>query len=323
MQYPVHIIGKFAHATGGGEQRALGLGRIIERHTAVRYWSTHTPDPKLLQSAPITKIDAWRMCFPKSGTFVFVGGYLHIGRWFHFARPHRKIVIFNTRQPEELARLCRVLSPLKGIEGCEIVYADEELQACIGVPGVIQRSPIDIAEFRPQPRRSSSTFTVGRMSRDYRYKFHENSPRLYQRLSDEGIAVRIMGGTCLTEELAGAEHITLFPTGAEPAVDFLNSIDCFLYRTRSDWYETYGRVVFEAMACGLPVVCGVRGGYARYIEHGVNGYLFRDGDEALGIIRGLRDDASLRRRIGERARATAEKLYSADFDYEIADFYTR
>jgi glycosyltransferase involved in cell wall biosynthesis len=322
MGYPIHIICKFAHAAGGGEQRALSLGRILARHASVHFWTTHAPDPALLKQAPIAQIDSWRLRFPKTGTFIFIGSYLHIGRWFRWSMPRRKIVVFNTKQPDELARLCRTLSP-KGIDGCEIVYADDDLRACVGAPGVIQRSPIDIGKFLPRPHPRTSAFTVGRMSRDYRYKFHENSPRLYRKLSDEGIAVRIMGGMCLVDDLSGAEHVTLIPTGAEPAVDFLHSIDCFLYRTRSDWYESYGRVVFEAMACGLPVVCGVRGGYARYIEHGVNGFLFGDGDEALAIIKNLRDDPGLRHRIGDRARATAEKLYGPDFEKDIAQYYTR
>jgi hypothetical protein len=43
-----------------------------------------------------------------------------------------------------------------------------------------------------------------------------------------------------------------------------------------------GRVVTEAMACGLPVVCHESGGYAEIIEHGRNGFLFDTQQEALG-----------------------------------------
>ena len=97
--------------------------------------------------------------------------------------------------------------------------------------------------------------------------------------------------------------------GATPAADFLQGLDCFCYRTSDQWLEAYGRVVFEAMACGLPVVCGRRGGYADYIVHGVNGFLFDTTAEAIALIRNLRQDRGLRERVGHAARETVERLY--------------
>jgi len=63
------------------------------------------------------------------------------------------------------------------------------------------------------------------------------------------------------------------------------------------------------MACGLPVVCGRRGGYADYIVHGVNGFLFDTSEQAIDLIVKVRGDVALRERIGRAARHTVEELY--------------
>lgn len=67
-----------------------------------------------------------------------------------------------------------------------------------------------------------------------------------------------MGGHCLSHQLQGAA--ALLPAGAQRAGDFLRTLDCFFSRTSERWLEAYGRVVLEAMACGLPMVWGRRGG---------------------------------------------------------------
>ena len=71
------------------------------------------------------------------------------------------------------------------------------------------------------------------------------------------------------------------------------------------------------------VVCHENGGYAQWIEHGTNGFLFATQQEALEILLGLKEDRVLRERIGEAARRTAEELFSADVRSEIVEFYLR
>jgi len=318
----IHIINKFAQATGGSEQRAIRLAEILKSHADVRLWATHPPDPALLRQAPIATIEPRLLRFPMSGTFIFVGAYLHIGGWIRFARPTRRIIIFNTKDPEELKRMAAQISPAKGIDDCEIVYSDEALRIN-GKPGQVHESPIDIAKFvNAAPKtKSRGPFSVGRLSRDYRWKFHEDDPRLFRRLSELGMRIRLLGGECLRDELVGAEGVETLPEGSIPAAEFLYSLDCFIYRTSSTWLESFGRVVFEAMACELPVVCGATGGYARQIEHGVNGFIFDTENEAVEILNRLRADPELRRAIGRRGRETAEKMYSAEYEQKSVEYY--
>ena len=196
-------------------------------------------------------------------------------------------------------------------------------------PGYIEPSLIDLDRFVPAPKGepsdpTSTAFTLGRLSRANPKKHHPEDAALYRRLVEEGCRVRIMGPSpALGAELGDLESVTLLPMGAQEAHLFLQGLDCFFYRTSEEWLEPWGRIVPEAMACGLPVVCHNRGGYAEIVEHGRNGFLFESQQEALEILLGLKEDRALRERVGKEARRTAEELFSAARRSEIVEFYLR
>lgn len=66
--------------------------------------------------------------------------------------------------------------------------------------------------------------------------------------------------------------------------------------------------LLEYMACSLPVVCTDSGGNREVVEDGVTGFVVPPGDpQAVArALRSLRDDAALRRRLGERGRSRLE-----------------
>jgi glycosyltransferase involved in cell wall biosynthesis len=226
--------------------------------------------------------------------------------------------------PRDFRRKLRQLSN-GGRREVEVMYASELTKRKAGNhPGYVQPSLIDLERFVPAPSKEPSAFTVGRMSRANPKKHHSDDPRLYRRLVEEGCRVRIMGPSpSLKEELGGIEAVTLLPMFAEEAHLFLQGLDCFFYRTSEGWSEPSGRVVTEAMACGLAVVCHESGGYAEVIEHGRNGFLFETQQEALEILLELKEDPALRERVGKEARRTAEELFSEAVRSEIVEFYLR
>ncbi len=321
---PIHIISKFGTLAGGTEQRALRLAQILGKHSEVKLWATHAPDPAIDTLASVTTIDTWRLQFPMSGTFIFVGVYLHIGGWMRLARPDRQIIVLNTNSVEEFRRMVRKISPDRDVDGCEIVYAGEGLKQLVGSPGLVENSPIDIDQFAHERNYNvNGPLTIGRLSRDYIYKFHEDDPALFRRLAEGGYRLRILGGTCLQPQLRGARNVELIEAGTIPAAEFLASLDCFIYRTSTTWFESYGRVVMEAMASGLPVLCGPVGGFTEHIQHGVNGFIFHSDEEALEIIQRLKNDPSLRAAIGRKARETVEEIYSRGYEDDLLAFYLR
>jgi O-antigen/teichoic acid export membrane protein/glycosyltransferase involved in cell wall biosynthesis len=318
----IHIISKFGNFAGGTEQRALRLAEVLGSHAKVKLWATHTPAPGIDAVASVTVIDPWRLQFPVSGTFIFVGVFLHIGNWIHFAWPDRQIVVLNTDSRKEFHRMLERLSSKWAPKTCEIVYSSDGLRRLIGSPGVVENSPIDIKRFETMRDYSmTGHMVVGRLSRDYIYKFHEDDPALFRALGQVGYRLRVLGGMCLKQKLEGVPNVELLEAGSIPSPEFLRSLDCFIYRTSTSWYESYGRVVLEAMASGLPVLCGEIGGYTEHIEHGVNGFVFSTDAEAIEILDRLRRDPELRERIGRCARETAERIYSADYEQRITEFY--
>jgi glycosyltransferase involved in cell wall biosynthesis len=83
--------------------------------------------------------------------------------------------------------------------------------------------------------------------------------------------------------------------------------DLFLFPS---YYDTFGLVVTEAMASGLPVVTSRWAGAADFVEHGVSGWLTGDPWDPAAIAAGLRilaTDPDRRARMGTAARAAVER----------------
>jgi glycosyltransferase involved in cell wall biosynthesis len=108
----------------------------------------------------------------------------------------------------------------------------------------------------------------------------------------------------------------------EPLSQAYASADMFVFPSA---LETFGLVVVEAMAAGLPVVASRVGGIPDVIEEGRTGYTFDAGDIAA-LIDGVRQIAVSRDRIeqmGRDARAFAQtQTWSAMMD-EVIDLYAR
>jgi glycosyltransferase involved in cell wall biosynthesis len=75
--------------------------------------------------------------------------------------------------------------------------------------------------------------------------------------------------------------------------------------------EPFGLVIAEAMACGKPVVVSRAGGALELIEPGVNALAFTPGNasELARCIAELAGDATLRERLGQAGRSTAEQRF--------------
>jgi glycosyltransferase involved in cell wall biosynthesis len=86
----------------------------------------------------------------------------------------------------------------------------------------------------------------------------------------------------------------------------------------SECYESFGMVIIEAFAHGIPVVASDLGAMAEIVDDGKTGLLFPSGrPRALAAVASrLVDDPDERRRMGVLARAEFEERYTLERGYE-------
>jgi glycosyltransferase involved in cell wall biosynthesis len=82
--------------------------------------------------------------------------------------------------------------------------------------------------------------------------------------------------------------------------------------TTPTWKEQFGRVIVEALWCGVPVVGSDSGEIPWLIELTGGGLVFPEGDDArlAEQLQRLRDDPALRAELAARGRAQVERLFS-------------
>jgi glycosyltransferase involved in cell wall biosynthesis len=126
----------------------------------------------------------------------------------------------------------------------------------------------------------------------------------------------------LKKHFAGTNTVFMGYLKGEELSQAYASADIFVFPSA---LESFGLVVLEAMAAGLPVVASRVGGVRDVVEEGRTGYTF-DVDDVAALVEGVRQIASSREHItamGQAARAFAEtQTWPAMMD-EVVDLYTR
>ncbi len=137
-------------------------------------------------------------------------------------------------------------------------------------------------------------------------------------LGDPGVHLLVAGGGELLEGfrdraaaagLADRVHLLgAVPHAELPAV--LRAADLFLLTTEPP--ESFGIVLIEAMACGLPVIATDYPGVRAVVDEGETGLLVPRGDPAAvaAAVGELADAPARRRQMGERGRAKALAQWS-------------
>ncbi|NVK19620.1 MAG: glycosyltransferase family 4 protein [Methylocystaceae bacterium] len=316
----IHLINPMENSDGGSEWRTIELYKHLKNVADVHLWASGTPHDDFADF-PIRMIEDTKGAFPTGGTMVFIGCYKQFGPWILKARSNRTVLIYNVLLPDMLARSLLYLSSLES--RIEMVYPSQMMQRAVGFPGVVQPSLIDLNKFSPVERTDEDTkpFIVGRLSRDTEAKHFMPDESLYNELTRNGCSIKLMGGTLWSAQLGNNPNIELIPTLAEPPEQFIQSLGCFYYRTHENWLEPSGRVITEAMACGVPVVAHEKGGYSEWIDHGRDGFLFSTQRQALQYILDLKNDPALRQQIGQAAREKALEIFSQDERDKVTDFY--
>lgn len=178
---------------------------------------------------------------------------------------------------------------------------------------VIPQFGIDPELFTPVlPPDGERTFTIGYAGGLIPEKGVDTLLRACAGLGDEW-RLHVAGSGSQLGELQGlardlgiAERVTWQPKILSTQMPgFYQGLDAFVLpsRTRPNWMEQFGRVLVEAMACGVPVV-GSDSGEIPFVL-GEAGLLFPEGDVTTltAQLQKLRNDRALRTALAEAGRA--------------------
>jgi glycosyltransferase involved in cell wall biosynthesis len=116
----------------------------------------------------------------------------------------------------------------------------------------------------------------------------------------------------LADSLGLQEHVRFLGFVPEPEVDrYFALADVFVFPSI---LETFGVVLAQAMAAGVPVVAADSSAVPEVVRHGVTGLLAAplDVEAMTRNIALLLQDAELRTRLGQQARQIAERCYDWD-----------
>jgi glycosyltransferase involved in cell wall biosynthesis len=95
------------------------------------------------------------------------------------------------------------------------------------------------------------------------------------------------------------------------------NMDAFVFPSQTD---TFGNVILEAMASGVPVVVSNEGGPKYLVASGRTGFVARTDGDFVDAVRDLRSNQNLRQRMSAHCRAAA-MLHSWDRVFD--DVYSR
>lgn len=113
----------------------------------------------------------------------------------------------------------------------------------------------------------------------------------------------------------GIDHRVRFLGRSDDAPALMQQ--CHIFALSSDW-EGFPIATLEAMRAGLPVIVTDVGGAAEAISEGISGFAVpaRDHDAMRDRLRRLVDDADLRHRMGDAARARYLEHFTFDEMYQ-------
>ena len=184
-----------------------------------------------------------------------------------------------------------------------------ELRARTGKPVFHMGRGIDTALFHPSRRtRTNCDLVIGYVGRLMPEKNLRLLPRVEAALRAAGIPEVRFQITGDGSEREWLEHnlprATL--TGVlkgEPLAEAYANMDIFAFPSRTD---TFGNVVQEALACGVPAVVTDAGGPRFIVQEGVTGFIAADDDRFCSRIVELARNERLRRDMGAAGRRQVE-----------------
>ena len=170
------------------------------------------------------------------------------------------------------------------------------LEAATGKPCYLMSHAVDTAVFSPQLRdRADGTFHIGYVGRLTTEKSVRSLARLEQALLDRGyreFQFVVVGEGAEQEWLRNNMRQAEF-TGVLRGAELSRTVANFDVLAFPSETDTFGLVVLEALASGVPAVVSDRGGPQFTVRHGSSGYVARNFDEFVAYTARLMDQPEL------------------------------
>lgn len=226
----------------------------------------------------------------------------------------------DAKNCREIADACKqVYEKADGIVGVSRKVL-EKVQARVDIAGkdFVVFNGVDAEKFCPIEKAPSDKVTFIAIGNLIPLKGHDYTLRAIKALVDKGhtnICLKLLGRGYLEQELKDlAKELEI-----ESYVDFVGYVpydDVRKQLQESDafvlpsWYEAFGCVYLEAMACGLPAIGCFGNGIDEVIVHGQTGYLVENKslDQLIVCMESLLDKAACQQ-IGTAARAAVMENY--------------
>ena len=164
--------------------------------------------------------------------------------------------------------------------------------------------------FFPFAERRHGTFAIGRLSRPDPAKYPEDFPVFYESLELPESRFRVMAWDEPLRRKYQWHHFDerwdLLESEQESQVEFLHSLDLFVYPLGHQFRESWGRSTVEAMLTGAIPLVPPGHHLENLLVHGESGYVCHDFLEYQDYARKLWYDYPFRQRLSAQCREHAE-----------------
>lgn len=151
------------------------------------------------------------------------------------------------------------------------------------------------------------------------WKRHPDYPL---KVVGDGPSFREMQSFVKREGLVGVEFVGKVPQ--DTIFEIIKPSRAVLFP--SEIYETFGKVIIESFACGVPVICSRYGAFGELVDEHKTGLYFTPGneEELAGTIEWAWSNPHDMKEMGSNAREVYEEKYTARINYNLLlDIYRK
>jgi glycosyltransferase involved in cell wall biosynthesis len=162
-------------------------------------------------------------------------------------------------------------------------------------------------------RQLKDIFTVGKHSRPDNLKFSDDFPLFYHNLNLKNAKYRVMG---ISDNFKGRfmwykfdSKWDLLKANQEKTVDFLSSLDAYIYNSHEMFIENQSRAIIEAALNGLPIIAPNKYNFPNQIINKETGFLWNSHEECKNQTQELEKNFALRKEMGFKANKITKEIW--------------